>query len=304
MHNIDLNILNERFGIKEQLIFKRGANDFVMLEVANSLASASLALQGAQLLTWAPTGHHPVIWLSKDARYQLGKSVRGGLPLCWTWFGPHVSDSSFIGHGFARTACWEVSATETLGDGSNSIVFRLVSSDEHYQYWPYSTPLELHVVVGRELTMELHTRNIGVSPVTIGQAFHTYFEISDIRNVSIRGLDGCRYLDKVDGGKEKRQSGPVTFSGETDRIYLDTDAECVIEDPGMSRRISIGKRGSFSTVVWNPWVEKAAKLGDMGETVYLNMVCVESANAADDVVTLQPGENLMLAVNYAVEATN
>ena len=157
------------------------------------------------------------------------------------------------------------------------------------------------VTVGRTLALDLVTRNTGKEPIVIGDALHTYFEVSDIRNVTIRGLEDCPYIDKMDNGSRKRQEGPVTIGAETDRIYLDSTADCLIEDPGLKRRIRIAKRGSRSTVVWNPWIEKAAKMGDFGENGYLNMVCVESANAAEDVVTVAPGGAHSLQVVYGVE---
>lgn len=301
MHNLDLDSLNARFGIAGQLYFERGPSDFAIIQVRNVHGAATLTLQGAQLLTWTPSGHRPVVWMSPHAKYQVGKSVRGGVPICWPWFGAHGSESGFPAHGFARSSCWEVCSTKALDDGATSLSLRLIRNDDHNAYWPYSTPLELDVVVGGDLVMELRTRNLSAVPVTIGQALHTYFEVSDIRHVSVLGLDGTRYLDKVDGGKEKPQSGAVTFSGETDRVYLDTDADCIIDDPGLSRRIVVRKQGSRSTVVWNPWIEKAAKLGDMGDAGYLNMLCVESCNAADDVLVLKPGDQHVLAVNYSVE---
>ena len=158
------------------------------------------------------------------------------------------------------------------------------------------------MVLGAALEIDLVTRNGGGAPITIGEALHTYFEVSDVRRIAIQGLHGCWYLDKTDGGKRKRQSGGVTIDGETDRVYLDTVAECTIDDPGLKRRIRISKHGSRSTVVWNPWHEKAVKMGDLGDGAYLNMVCVESANAADNPVTIAPGDEHRLAVNYRLEA--
>ncbi|MDO8597781.1 MAG: hypothetical protein Q7R45_14310, partial [Sulfuricaulis sp.] len=128
--------------------------------------------------------------------------------------------------------------------------------------------------------------------------------VSDVRRVTIRGLEACPYLDKMDGGKRKQQTGPVTIGAETDRIYLDSSADCLIDDPGLKRSIRIRKRGSHSTVVWNPWIEKSVKMGDFGENGYLNMLCVESANAADDVVTIAPGGEHHLWVRYEIEALN
>jgi D-hexose-6-phosphate mutarotase len=152
------------------------------------------------------------------------------------------------------------------------------------------------------LEIELITRNTGVTPITVSEALHTYFQVGDVREIAVNGLDGCEYLDKVDGYKRKQQAGPVTFSGELDRVYLDTVTDCLIDDPGLNRRIRITKRGSRSTVVWNPWSEKAAKMGDLGGDGFLKMVCVESANAADNLVTISSGEEHRLGVIYRLEA--
>jgi glucose-6-phosphate 1-epimerase len=123
-----------------------------------------------------------------------------------------------------------------------------------------------------------------------------------VRQVRIHGLGNCPYLDKVDAGARKQQSGPVRIGAEVDRIYLDSVADCLIDDPGLRRRIRVAKSGSRSTVVWNPWTEKAAKMGDFGgPSGYLHMLCVESANAAEDVVSLAPGASHTLAVAYSIE---
>jgi D-hexose-6-phosphate mutarotase len=129
---------------------------------------------------------------------------------------------------------------------------------------------------------------------------HTYFQVADVRGIGIHGLDGCRYLDKLDG-ELKQQAGPLVLNGELDRVYSDQGGDCLINDPGLQRRIRIAKQGSHSTIVWNPWSEKAAKLGDMNEEGYLGMVCVESANAGEDVVSLEPGAEHRLRVEYSVE---
>lgn len=115
------------------------------------------------------------------------------------------------------------------------------------------------------------------------------------------GLEDCAYLDKVENFAQKQQQGAVTFEGETDRVYVDTEAECVIEDPGLRRRIRIAKTGSATTVVWTPWQEKAAGLDDVGEE-WSHMLCVESANAAHNAVTIPPRSAHALTVEYSTEA--
>ena len=298
----DIAALNARYGIPGQLTVKAGPGDLAMVEVANAQASATLALQGAQVLQWAPLGQQPVIWLSGAARYAIGKSIRGGIPLCWPWFGPHPSEADFPAHGFARTSLWEIVDTQVLADGATRIGLRLKHTDASRALWPHAAELECQISVAATLEIDLLTRNTGSASITIGQALHTYFAVSDVRRTRIEGLEGCHYLDKVDGGRRKEQMGPVSFVAETDRTYLDTAADCLIDDPGLARRIRIHKRGSRSTVVWNPWIEKATRLGDLGADGWLHMVCVESANAADDVVTVPPGAEHRLEVRYTLES--
>ena len=297
----DLEALNRQFALPGKLVFGPGPGGLTVAVVNNSHSRAMIALQGAHVMTWTPHGEQPVIWLSRAAQFAPGKSIRGGVPICWPWFGPHASDAKLPGHGYARTVPWEVMASRSLPDDRTVLVLRLVENDATRKQWPHTTPVEAHITVGATLEVELVTRNSAGAPVTIGDALHTYFEVSDIREVKIHGLGGCPYLDKVDGGNRKQQQGPVTIGSEVDRIYLESTADCLIEDPRWQRRIRISKRGSGSTVVWNPWIEKAAKMGDFGSRGYLNMVCVESANAAEDVVTVAAGGEHRLWVRYALE---
>ncbi|MBI3778899.1 MAG: D-hexose-6-phosphate mutarotase [Gammaproteobacteria bacterium] len=300
----DFSALNARFGLSGRVIFREGPGGLAVAEVTNSQGSASIALQGAHLMTWTPRGHKPVIWLSRAARFAPGKSIRGGVPICWPWFGPHASNAALPAHGFARTVPWEVIGAQSLADGATRLDFRLIQNEATHAQWPHATLVECRITVGAALEIDLVTRNADRSAITIGDALHTYFQVSDVRRVTIRGLEGCPYLDKVDGGRRKQQSGAVTISAETDRIYLESSADCVIDDPGFRRRIRIRKRGSRSSVVWNPWIEKSVKMGDFGENGYLDMVCVESTNAADDVVTIAPGGEHHLWVRYEVESSD
>jgi len=292
--------LNNRFGIDGRISFRDSGGEFIVADIINRHCSASIALQGAHLLSWVPSGQQPVIWISQDAQFCKGKSVRGGIPVCWPWFGAHDSESSFPAHGFARTSVWDVTATELLADKRCSISFRLSLADGH-PLWPRPTLCELHITLGETLDMQLVTTNHSDEIITIGQALHTYFSVGDIRSASVLGLDGCAYLDKPDGFKRKQQHGPVTFNDEVDRVYLDTTDDCLIEDPLQHRSIRIEKTGSASTIVWNPWQQRAAEMGDLGKDGYFTMLCVESANAADDRIEIQPGSTHALSVRYSLE---
>ncbi len=298
--NEQVSALNSDFGIDGQLTFRDAGNGFVVIDVENSHCTASIAMQGAHLMSWQPKGEEPVIWMSPAATLAHGKSIRGGVPICWPWFGAHASEASYPGHGFARTVPWEVVDTTPLDDGSTRISFRIteVKKDQ----WPHSTPAEMHMVIGAVLEMELATINRDVDTLTVGDALHTYFSVSDVSRVVVRGLDGCDYLDKVGEVTRRSQQGDVTIASEVDRIYFDQEQDVVIEDAGMQRNIRIEKRNSHSTIVWNPWVEKCQQMGDFGsDDGYLGMVCVESANADEDVVQLAPGEIHRLWVRYSVE---
>jgi D-hexose-6-phosphate mutarotase len=302
MSQSDLALLNKNFGIAGQLEFIQDAGGLVVARIANSHAQSAIALQGAHIMTFQPNAEQPVIWLSPAAKLVQGKSIRGGVPVCWPWFGAHASAPTFPAHGFARTVPWQVTASQALPDGSTQIVFELLQSAMPMAQWPHSCRVQLVATVGKTLAVELVTENTGNSAFEIGEALHTYFTISDVDELSITGMEGCTYLDKVGVAQTRTQQGAIQITSEVDRIYIDTEADCLIEDRGFGRRIRIVKSGSRSNVVWNPWIEKSAKMGDFGsDTGYRGMVCVESANAASNVVTVAPGDVHTLRVVYSTE---
>jgi D-hexose-6-phosphate mutarotase len=294
--------LNQRFGDSAGVSFREQANGFVVAEVHNAHASANIAMQGAHLMHFQPTGQAPLIWLSPEAKLSPGKSIRGGVPVCWPWFGAHATDAALPAHGFARTVPWRLNQLQQLGDGRIRLEFELIQSAATRAQWPQPCSVRNIITIGRTLQHELLTTNLGSAPMVLSEALHTYFQVGDIRRVSVNGLEGCDYLDKVRDFARETQHGPLRFGAEVDRIYLDAPAVTEIRDPLMQRRIVIRSGGSRSTVVWNPWQEKAARMGDMGTDGYRHMLCVESANAAEDTVTLAPGAQQRLVAHYSVEA--
>ncbi len=294
--------LSAKFGIAGELDFRSLAGDFVVAAVTNRHATATIALQGAQVIGYQPHGEDPLVWLSEDASLAPGKSIRGGVPVCWPWFGPHVSETSFPAHGFARTTPWNIVKARSLSSGATELLFELEPGPEHRHLWPWTSRARLSVTVGEALGLELVTSNEGDAPFTLSQALHTYFLVGDIDAISIHGLEGCDYLDKVGEGGRGHQDGPIDFPGEVNRIYLDTPPHSEIRDPSMKRRILIASEGSRSTVVWNPWRAFAEKLGDMGPDGYRRVVCVETANAADDSVDLASGEEYRLSAEYRISS--
>ncbi len=295
-----LSSLNHHFAIPDQLKFVEAAEGFLVAEISNSLATARIALQGAHVMTFQPNGEAPLLWLSEKAVFRPGKAIRGGTPLCWPWFGAHPTDAGLSAHGFARNQNWRVIASEALADGSTRIALELQKNETARAQWPYICHLRCIITVGRTLAIELATENNGTVPFAYSEALHTYFNVGDVEQIRITGLDGNRYFDKLDG-ETRQQHGAIEIHGEIDRLYLDTISDCVIEDPVLKRRIRVHKQGSSATVVWNPWAEKSRKLGDMGESAYRKMVCVESANAFTSVLRLAPGALHRLVAVYATE---
>ncbi|MDH5190495.1 MAG: D-hexose-6-phosphate mutarotase [Gammaproteobacteria bacterium] len=303
---LNIETLNQQFSFQNgahSLSFKFGKGDIPVIEIKNEQASATISLQGAHVLSWIPHGEEQVIWVSDDAKFAPGKSVRGGIPICWPWFGPHETNSSFQAHGFARTVMWQVVSATPLSTGETRVVFKLETDQldaDSQAMWPSATTAEYYLTIGKTLTLELVTTNNSDQAFTVGQALHTYFKVDNVANTRVIGLEGKEYLDKTDGFKCKTQTGPVTISEEVDRVYVQTPDDVIINDG--KRNIVIRKKGSHSTVVWNPWQVVAEKMGDLGKDGYLKMLCVESANAAEDTVTVNAGESCTLLVNYEINS--
>ena len=292
-----LDTLNTSFAMADVLHFAEIQPGLPVAEIRTSLATARVALQGGQVLAWQPAGQKSVLWVSKAAVFEVGKPVRGGVPVCWPWFGAKPGQAM---HGFARNMMWQVRAAEL--DAEGQVVLRLGISDNASTraLWDHAFDLELVLTVGTTLTLSLVTRNTGDGPVTITQALHTYFCTGDITQTTVQGLDGTPYLDKVRQFEPDQQTGPVRFTGETDRVYINTTAPSVIDDAAWGRRVHVAKEGSASTVVWNPWVEREKAMADMAPGDYQQMLCVETCNAGPDVVTLAAGESCALVARISV----
>ncbi len=296
----DTTTLNEKYSIPDAIEFVNNEQGALVARVATSYGAMEVALQGAQLLFWTPKDQAPVIWLSPEAKFKQGKSLRGGVPVCWPWFGPHPDNSALPGHGFARNLDWQVLETSQLKDAIR-ISMKFVPGEDEMKNWPHQAELVLSITMGEALEMELTTHNQGNTEFDMTQALHTYFNVGDISRVQIEGLEGKEYIDKVGEETCRHQQGAVTIDSEVDRVYMDTTEDLVIVDAALERRIRIAREGSHSAVVWNPWVEKGAAFGDMGEDGYRNMLCVETTNAAKDIITVKPGESFTQCSRYTLE---
>lgn len=295
----DLTELNQRFGIPGALVFNFGPGGLTVAEIANEAATARLALHGAHLIDWQPRGAEPVLWLSRSAVFAPDRAIRGGIPICWPWFGPHPTEAELPAHGYARLLEWAVVETVAVSSSLTQLTLRL--SVPSQTRGDLGTALEVRFTIGAALAIELVSSNPGSRPVSISMALHSYFRVGDAGQVVIRGLEECEYIDKTRNGERNRQSGEIRLAEEVDRCYLNTSAPVLIDDPVLRRRIRIVKQGSASTVVWNPWAERARALADFDATGFGQMVCVESGNVEDNRIVLGSGEVHRLRVRYALD---
>jgi len=286
--------LASRFRIAGIVEFAETEHGLVKVAVSPDGAAGELYLQGAQVTAWRPAAQpHPVIFTSPASRFAPGQAIRGGIPVIFPWFGPHPTDPKAPQHGFARTAPWQLDSVDRHADGV-TLALSLPPDD---------LALTCRVAFGKELHLELAVRNTSAHAVEFEEALHTYFAVSAVETVSVSGLEGSRFIDKTAGMQRRSPTGaPLSLTGETDSVYLDTPDRLVLRDPGWHRRIAVGKTGAASTIVWNPWAQKAAAMADLGAASWRSMICVETGNVADNRIRLAAGGEHLMATRIAVDA--
>jgi glucose-6-phosphate 1-epimerase len=287
MHRMES--LRKQFEIPGVVRIEPGNGGLTKIVVTSPQAGAEIYLQGAHVTRYEPAGKRPVLWMSGSSWFEPGKPIRGGVPICFPWFGPNQENPKLPAHGFARLREWSIESTKHENN-LVTITLALKSDDATRALWPHDFEIRHIIRIGSSLEMSLAVKNISQQAFKFEEALHSYFAVGDIKQVSISGLAGVTYIDKVDGAKTKQQAEPlIRFTGETDRPYLNTEATCIIDDPAAKRKIEISKRGSKVTVVWNPWINKSKAMPDFGDNEWPGMVCVETANVAQHAVQLAPG---------------
>ncbi|MBA1274962.1 D-hexose-6-phosphate mutarotase [Stutzerimonas azotifigens] len=268
-------------------------------------AELLVAEQGAQVLDYRRGDAPPIIWLSEEAALLSGQSVRGGVPVCWPWFGdlarnPQSVQQLYEGeaapaHGLVRAIDWTMDEPEVDTDGV-TLRLRCPQAEQGWPQWPQRMGLQLEIRLDQALHLSLITDNRGDQAVSFSQALHTYFAISDIHQVSVEGLADRRYIETLENWEPRQQHGDLRFSGETDRVYLGLAPTLSLMDPAWKRRIVLQSRGSASAVLWNPWIAKAQRLSHFADDAWQRMLCIETANVLDDLVTLAPGASHTLGL--------
>jgi glucose-6-phosphate 1-epimerase len=281
--------LDRRFGIPGIAEVVAGAGGLANVRVRSSEAAGDMFLHGAHVTSWKPRGAEEVIFVSSQSRWEDGKAIRGGVPICFPWFGNKAGDPGAPAHGFVRAKAWRLESIAEAG-GVVTVSMFTESDESTRRWWPADFRLIHRVTFGSTLILELVLANTGTASLRCEEALHTYLGVGHIEKMSLQGLDKIRYLDKTDSNREKTQHGPIVIASETDRIYLNTQSTVEVEDHFLERRIRVAKENSRTTVVWNPWVQKAHAMSDFGDAEWPQMVCVETCNVAEFAVDLAPGE--------------
>jgi D-hexose-6-phosphate mutarotase len=281
-----------------RVTFLDGRGDLPMMEVTTPWSSAEIYLHGAHVTHFKKKDEPPLLFLSQCSRFAADQPIRGGIPVIFPWFGPREGLGQ---HGFARIMAWDLKEVVPAGDGSVSVRFSLPDSPAASAFPSFTA--DYVVTVNHHLTLKLIITNQSKDREFLFEnCLHTYFCVGDATAISVSGLKGVAYLDKVASFLEKTEANDaIRISSEVDRIYLNTTGEVEILDPRLGRRVRVQKSGSASTVVWNPWIHRAQQMSDFGNDEYEQMVCVESGNVAANSITLPPGGISTLEVQLSSE---
>lgn len=247
-------------------ITQRQLGDLPLIVISHPKVRGAVSLQGAHLIDWQPAGQKPCLWLSPESAFKEGVAIRGGIPICWPWFGPVNSPS----HGFARILPWQFTA-HNEHDCGVILTFTLTDNEYTRKLWPHEFTLILRMKLGE--TCELELESYGDFEATA--ALHSYFNISDIQKTTVYGLGG-HYIDKV-ADREAYISEPLKFNKHTDRIYTEPEEYSLLRDDGWNRTIELHHYHHSDVVCWNPWAELSCSMQDMPNNGYKQMVCVETA---------------------------
>ncbi len=262
--------------------------------VTTKSSAAEIYLNGAHVTHFQKNSEPPLIFMSAKSYFAPGKPIRGGVPICYPWFGNRDGEPS---HGFVRSAEWQLVKTSAAPDGAVTLRFALPQVPGREAWRDLRT--EFIVTVAETLTMELIAANDSCGEMLeIENCLHTYFQVGDIGAVSVHGLEGAAYLNFAEGDTgvpRPAESFPLRINRETNRTYCGTASAVEIRDEKLQRVIRVEKTGAQSTVVWNPWTTQKLP-DDFDPAEHQHMVCVESGNVKADKIHLAPGKSAALKV--------
>ncbi len=284
--------LRKRWALPGKIAFENGPRGLPVARLTHQGASLTLSLYGAHVLSYVPAGEKDLLWVSHRSAFEEGKAIRGGVPVCFPWFGPHPEGLPLPQHGFARILNWTPCAGGEDENGSPFLDLELVSGEATAPYFAGRFRAILRVTLSDRCHIALTVTNTGTSAFEISAALHAYFSVSDIRAVAVEGLADTDYYEGFDATPRRQAESLLQFNGETNRRYVHTTTACMLADQGMQRKIQIEKSGSKVTVVWNPWVETASQMSDLYPEAYKEFLCIEPANAyaGIDIIRLEPAQ--------------
>ncbi|WP_101759984.1 D-hexose-6-phosphate mutarotase [Oceanicoccus sp. KOV_DT_Chl] len=285
--------------------------ELLAINIENDMAQATVFLQGAQLSHFQPKQQaQAVIWCSPDCDYRQGQSLRGGIPVCWPWFGDPSRNPEAVqqlmgaeplsAHGIVRNQLWDLRAIEIVNTGHTRLTLSLTVENE--PAWPYTCQLQLMIDISDQLQLHWQITNLSQQTLSFSGALHSYFAVSKISQLAVNGLENLNYIDCLDQWQLKSEAEPVIIDREVDRIYQQCSNRVSLLDSGWQRLIHIDSQGSNSAVLWNPWIEKAKRLSHYPDDAYQAMVCLETANIVDDMVTLAAGASHQLSITISTES--
>lgn len=280
---------DHRFEIPGTAQVVEGNGGLPKVRITSPEVVGEMYLYGAHVTSWKPVGGEEVLFLSSQSRWKDGHAIRGGVPVCFPWFGDKADDPKAPAHGFVRTKAWQLESIAQVGAAVTVSMFT-ESNEDTKRWWPAEFRMVHRATFGSELSLELVVTNTGTTSLRFEEALHAYHRVGNIADVRLRGLDTVHYLDKTDSNRKKIQHGEIVIVSETDRVYLNTRDTIELEDPVLYRRIRVTKENSLTTVVWNPWVQKAHSLADLADDEWTQMICIESSNVSDFAVDLAPGQ--------------
>ncbi|MFA0391054.1 D-hexose-6-phosphate mutarotase [Vibrio splendidus] len=262
-----------------------------LVRVIHDKANAAISLFGGHVVSFQPQGQQDLIWMSQQAKFDGKTALRGGIPVCWPWFGRIAAPA----HGFARSSEWQL-VEHRESEAGVIVSLGLKPNEETLAVWPHQFDARLNVEIGDQLKVTLDVKNTDSQPWTCSGALHTYLNVGDIHNTTTTGM-GAEYIDSLQGGKICQGGSELVLTDTIDRVYTQPEAQIFVADKKLDRTLTVENHGHNSAVLWNPWAEGATAMGDMQDDGYLTMMCVESTLHAPSLEagkTLQPGESHQL----------
>jgi glucose-6-phosphate 1-epimerase len=280
---------DRRFELPGNASVVEGNGGLQKVRITSPKVVGEMYLHGAHITSWKPAGKEEVLFLSSQSRWEDGQAIRGGIPICFPWFGGKADDPKAPAHGFVRTKAWHLESIAQVRDGV-TVSMATESEEDTRRWWPADFRLIYRVTFASELRLELMLTNTGEKSLRFEEALHAYHRVGNILKARVGGLYTARYIDKTDSNRRKIQHGEIAIVSETDRVYLNTSNAIELEDPVLRRRTRVAKENSRTTVVWNPWVQKAHSLSDFADDEWMQMICIETSNVSDFAVDLAPGQ--------------